>query len=51
VPPVTVGAPLLNATPTSPLVTAVQLNDGGGATVTEQFKVPVLPATSVIVTV
>ena len=51
VPPVTVGTPLSNRTPTSPLVIEVQFKVGGGATVTEQFKVPVLPALSVMVTV
>jgi hypothetical protein len=44
-------APLLNGTPTSPLLAAAQVSEGGGATVTEQLIVPVLPALSLIVTV
>ena len=52
VPPVTVSGPLLNGTPTSPVVPlARHVNCGGGVTVTEQLIVPTLPAESVIVTV
>src|SRR5580658_3710907 len=50
-PPVTVIGPLLNGTPTSPVFVAEHVTEIGGATVTEQLMVPVLPAESVIVTV
>jgi hypothetical protein len=50
-PPDTVIGPLLNGTLTSPVVTEAQVTDSGGATVIVQFRVPVFPALSVIVTV
>jgi hypothetical protein len=51
VPPVTVIGPLLNGTPTSPEFVAEHVSCGGGLTVTEQLMLPLLPFTSVIVTV
>jgi hypothetical protein len=48
---VTVIGPLLNGTPTSPVLVPEQVIDIGGATVTEQLIVPLLPWESVIVTV
>ena len=46
-PPVTVIAPLLKATPTSPLVTEEQLSDGPATMVIAQVPVAVMPFASV----